>query len=118
MSTPDDIIRDQLADGLEVMGTSNPGIYGDPAGAGANAPPARMNLAAASPDAADIDALRARLASLEQAQAAAQAAAQPAEPEGPPDLTPVLSSSVASDIREAFQQLHERILYLETTLGV
>jgi hypothetical protein len=116
MSTPDDIIRDQLADGLEVMGTSNPGIYGDPAGA--NAPPARMNLAAASPDAADIDALRARLASLEQAQAAAQAAAQPAEPEGPPDLTPVLSNSVASDIREAFQQLHERILYLETMLGV
>jgi hypothetical protein len=116
VGTPDEIIREQLADGLEVTGSSNPGIYGDPAGA--NAPPSVMDLAAAAPTTADIDAMRARLASLEQAQADAAAAAAPPEPEGPPDLTPVLSSSVASDIREAFQQLHERILYLETTLGV
>jgi hypothetical protein len=114
VGTPDEIIRGRLADGLEVTGSSNPGIYGDPAGA--DAPSAVMDLSAASPAAADIEALRARLASLEAAQAAAAPEPDP-EPEAP-DLTPVLSSSAPSDVREAFQNLHERVLHLETMLGL
>jgi hypothetical protein len=111
VSTPDEIVRQQLADGLEVTGEVSAGVYGDPAGA--SAPPWEPDLAPAAPAVADVDELRARLASLEAVQ---QAAAPP--PPEPPDLTPVLSSSVASDVREAFQRLHERILAIEEGLGL
>lgn len=111
MSTPDEIVQQQLAQGLEVTGEVVAGVYGDPAGA--SAPPWMPDLSAAAPVASDVDELRARLASLEAVQ---QAAAPP--PPEPPDLTPVLSSSVASDVREAFQKLHERILAIEEGLGL
>jgi hypothetical protein len=110
VSTPDEIVQQQLAQGLEVTGEV-PEAFGDPAGA--SAPAANLDLSKASPAAADVDELRARLASLEAVQ---QAAAPP--PPDPPDLTPVLSSSVASDVREAFQRLHERIAAIEEGLGL
>jgi hypothetical protein len=111
VSTPDEIVKQQLADGLEVTGEVAAGVYGDPAGAAA--PAADLDLSKAAPAAADVDELRARLASLEAVQ---QAAAPP--PPEPPDLTPVLSPTVASDVREAFQRLHERILAIEEGLGL
>jgi hypothetical protein len=113
MSTPDEVVAARLADGLDVAGQTEAGVYGDPAGAGA--PPAVMDLSAATAAATDIDALRARLASLEAAQAAA--VVPPSEPEAP-DLTPVLSGSTGSDVRAAFQSLHERLVAVEKHLGL
>jgi hypothetical protein len=116
VSTPDEIVQQQLAEGLDVTGTAAAGMYGE--ASELSPPPPDMDLSKAVPAEADINALRARLAALEAAQqAAAEAAASPPEPEAP-DLTPVLSSSVASDVREAFQKLHERITAIETGLGL
>jgi hypothetical protein len=116
VSSPDEIIAQRLAAGLDVTGEVPPEITGgDPAGA--NAPSVPFDMTGATAAAADIDALRARLADLEAAQAAAAPPAPEPEPE-PADLTPVLSSSVASDVREAFQRIHERIAAIESRLGL
>jgi hypothetical protein len=116
VSTPDEIVQQQLAAGLDVTGTAAAGMYGE--ASEVSPPPPDMDLSAAVPAEADIDALRARLAALEAAQQEAAAKAAPAPEPEVPDLTPVLSSSVASDVREAFQRLHERILAIETGLGL
>ena len=113
MSTPDEIIAQRLADGLDVTGTVAAGVYGDLAGA--SAPPAEIDLSKAAPSSVDTDALLARLAALEAAQAAA---APVAAVEAPPDKTPVLSGSVAADVRAAVQALHERLVAVEDKLGL
>jgi hypothetical protein len=113
VSTPDEVIQQRLADGLNVIGAPDPAVFGDPVGAAA--PPADFDLSKAQPTVADVDALRARLEAMEAAQAAA---APPVVPDAPVDRTPSLSGSVASDVREAIQSLHERIEALEKLAGL
>lgn len=112
MSTPDEALRQQLAEGLNVTGEVQAGVYGDPAGA--TAPPAELDISKAKPVEVDSAALLARLAKLE----AAAAAAAPPVVEVPVDRTPQISSTVASDVREAFQQLHDRLAAVEDKLGL
>jgi hypothetical protein len=108
MNTPDEVVQQRLAEGLDVTGQVAAGVYGDPAGA--SAPPAELDLSKAAPTNADVDALRERLAAMEAAQAAAAAAAAPAPEEADPNAEPALGGSVAADVREAIHKLHERLV--------
>ena len=105
MSTPEQMqehVTQQLADGLDVTGTVQAGIYGDPAGA--SAPPAELDLSKATPTVADVEALRERLAAMEAAQAAA---AVPPEPE--PDNTLRLDANAPSFLHELVAKIEARL---------
>jgi hypothetical protein len=112
MTTPDEIVQRQLAEGFNVTGEVAAPIYGDQARA--DHPPAEIDLSKATPANPDIEALKQRLAAMEAAQAAA---AQPA-PAEPADNTPVLSANVPADLREAIQAIHERLAAVEHHLGL
>lgn len=84
--------------------------------AAATAPPSEVptiDLSAATPAVADIDALKAQLAAAEQAQAQAAAAVAKAEEDNP---APQVSNG--GEINDALRKLHDRLAKVEHALGL
>lgn len=78
---------------------------------------AELDLSAAVPSAADVDALRAKLAEAEAARAAAAAQAeQEAEAEAARQAPQVTGAS--GELKAALENLHDRLVAVEEKLGL
>lgn len=98
MSTPDEAVRASLAEHA--------------AGVTASAPAAPMSVPGGVAASVDTDALLARLAALEAVQAAEVAAATPV-----PDTRPTVAGA-SSGLADALGKVHDRLVAIETHLGL